>query len=211
MLKKVKQVVSLVIKGNLPALWDLLVRLHREEPEVFLNPFLLRRRVAMDWKQLDVPGKCPNCGKRMLGYKYSFDYHGVQLLLALEKDVKMRMRSGLSFTEANKINTSHIDADYTAKSKKTQLSKLGLIAKLLVNGEHVPSGWVITNRGFSALRGESVPKHAYVINGKLMKMEDGSSDPPEMITIGEILSNHNIKFSPYEWYEATGPVQMSIL
>lgn len=209
-----KSKLDLNIKGNITPMLSLIVRLHKHEPEVFMNEAVLKHRMKKDWINIDDKEKCPNCGASMKGYIYEFDYHDVKLLQAMEKQFLQRGSMGYNFTEANKIDTRKIDCSYTAKSKKTQASKLGLIAKLLVGGKHVPSVWVITERGFKALRNMPVPKRVHVKRNKIIDRFD------DVITISEILERNKEKFmvSPYyqtdtrsPYYEVTDPIQGELL
>lgn len=199
---KKKEKINLVNEGSMPKLIEFLVYLHKNEPGYFRNEHTLKHRMAQTWKSLSDPNFCPNCGASMKGYLYEFDYHDAKLLISMGEEVRHRLRKGYSFTEANKVNVSHLNCDYTAKSKKTQAAKLGLIAQLLKDGERVPSTWVITERGFRALRGEPVPKRVKVWRNQIQdRYEDVT------ITIDEIMERNDEKYKPDEWYEATGPNQ----
>ena len=100
---------------------------------------------------------CANCGASMKEYIYSIDAWDGMLLLSMAKAVRERMSSGLSFTDANQVHVPTLAASHAVRCRTTKASKLGLVAELRNNGKRVSGTWVITKRGWQALRGESVP------------------------------------------------------
>ena len=109
---------------------------------------------------LNDPSHCANCDASMMEYTHEFDCVNAAMLVAMGKEVKRRIEKGLEFTVANQIHVQSLSgATYAMKSRTTQMSNLGLIAKLLNDEKrHIGGTWVITRRGWAALRGERVPK-----------------------------------------------------
>ena len=140
--------------------------------------------------------ECPNCGASMAEYTVNLDRFDALLLIAIGKAVRRSIKKGVPFKEANKVHVQTLgDADYTTKSKTTQCSKLGLIAKVKgEGGKQVPGMWLITSRGFSALRGDPVPKKVVVFRGKIQERTE------ETTTIAEVVEN----YKPGEWVEIAG-------
>lgn len=157
--------------GRLWPIIKITTSLIRQNPslvEVNNHDFLqanLRRNV----EELNDPEHCANCGASMLEYIYTLDYIDALMLLEMGREVRRHKQAGLPFTEANKIRVQHItNATYAMKSRTTKMSKLGLIAKLKGdNGHQIPGYWVITKRGFDALKGYQVPKTVRIWRGKI--------------------------------------------
>ena len=145
-------------EGKLPKLWDYLVTLHAESPAAFSSADYLRAIVSKRWSSLNSKTHCPNCKASMLEYIFVLDFHNALLLKKMGDAVRQNQKDGMAFTEANKIHVVSMEApDYT-RHRTTQAAKLGLIAKVKLDGVHNrKEGWVITKRGFDALRGYGVP------------------------------------------------------
>lgn len=135
------------------------------------------------------PEKCANCGASMMAYVFEFDVLDALMLLAMGKSVREQGQLfGADFTTANQVRVQSLDATYAMKSRTTQMAKLGLIAKLLNGkGDHVPGMWVITTRGWAALRGAQVPRRVMVWRGKIEERTD------EKITLSQALASHREK------------------
>lgn len=128
-----------------------------------INEMALRTELHQQFPQLDDFKRCPNCDASMAEYVYTFDIHNALLLHKLGQIVLSSVRAGVPFTEANHVHVPSLDIHHALQSRTTQASKLGLIAKYCPNGVSQLSGhWLITERGFAALRGEAVPKFVKV-------------------------------------------------
>lgn len=129
--------------------------------------------------------KCFNCGAFMRSYEIKFDAWQAVLLLRMAEKVRENLHKGAEFTIANQVHVPSLDAPLTVLCKTTQLSKLGIIAQLKnKSGKRVPGIWVVTRRGFSALRGDSVPGSVVVFRGRIEERSD------KMVTINEALQHH---------------------
>jgi len=142
------------------------------------------------------PKKCVNCGASLAEYAFTFDYFDAQLLMAMGREVLGTLRKGRPFAEANKVHVQTLpDLDYTSKSRTTQCAKLGLIAKYKdENSRQVGGTWLITKRGFAALRGEEVPGRVIVYRGAIQER-------PEATTT---LKKATKEYRPNEWVEIAG-------
>lgn len=118
---------------------------------------------------------CPTCGHNMAPYVFTFDVADALLLLAMAKEVRARhVYSRFNkdvikdFTVANQVHVPTIKGiSHATKCRTTHCSKLGLLAKLTKNGKHVAGCWVVTARGWQALRGEQVPATVEVTGGEI--------------------------------------------
>ena len=137
---------------------------------------------------IGVQEKCFNCGASMEEYTFNFDVLDALMLIAMANVVKKNMRqwANLGFTECNKIHVpSMTKVTYAMKSRTTQMSKLGLVAKVMMHGSVQDRGrWAITKRGWAALRGELVPKTVVSWHGKIEER------PNELTTLQDALNSH---------------------
>ena len=156
-------------------------------------------RIFSDIFGVGDPKKCMNCGASLAEYAFTFDYFDARLLMAMGREVLGALRKGRLFVEANMVHVQPLpDLDYTSKSRTTQCSKLGLIAKYKdENGRQVGGTWLITKRGFAALRGEEVPGRVIVYRGVIQER-------PEVITT---LKKATQEYRPEEWVEIAGYAQ----
>ena len=138
---------------------------------------------------------CPTCGAITSSYTFTFSYLDAKLLLAMANEV--RSKSGtMGFTDANKIHIPSLNVPSNVSKRMTISSKLGLIAKYIVAGHQKLGIWVITSRGWAALRGESVPAKVSVYRKNITARYE------EMTTITLALKSYpDSKFNPVEWYE----------
>jgi len=127
---------------------------------------------------------CSLCGGRVATYEYHFDVLAAVLLLAMAREVLNRRRAGLEFTAANQVHVPSLSESLAVRCRTTIASKLGLVAKCLAGKKQVPGVWVITARGFAALRGEAVPASVVVKNGEIEER------PGRLTTIGEAFRKH---------------------
>lgn len=135
--------------------------------------------------ELKEKDKCLNCGANMIQDIYIFDCMDAWLLIEMGKAVKARFEAKMAFTVANQVRVQDLPVSYSAKSRTTQMSKLGLITQLQAKNKadklvNVPGIWVITQMGWKALKGEPVRRRVAVWRGLIQnRYED------ETITINE--------------------------
>lgn len=185
-----KTMSKVVNQGNLPKVWDLMVKLHRESPQAFENAELLKEYASQHWTSLKDKTRCPNCRASMLAYMFEFDMPNASMLIQMAEVVRHNLTKTESFNQANRVHVQSMpNATYAMKSRTTQMSKLGLIAKVLTDDKkHVSGTWLITTRGWNALAGYAVPK--WVESFRAKGNRDGD-DPrlSETTTIGDVMTN----------------------
>lgn len=200
--------------GKLPKLWDFLVELHKTKPEAFTDTDFLIANVQTRWKSLGDKTRCPNCKASMLEYIFVLDFHNALLLKKMGDAVSFNLNKGMEFTEANKIHVVSMDApDYT-RHRTTQAAKLGLIAKVKLDGVHNrKEGWLITKRGFDALRGHGVPSWVKMWREEIIErsetrvtlqqvFEGYDARTTDQILAGKIVKDyrtHISDYDPMEW------------
>ena len=138
---------------------------------------------------------CPSCGAITSHYTFVFGYLDARLLLEMAKIVRSRSGS-MSFTDANKVHLTTELNDSVLINRSTIASKLGLIAKFIYKGHQESGMWVITARGWAALRGEEVPARVSVFRRQITERYD------EKITMTIALKSYpDSSYNPVEWYE----------
>lgn len=189
-------------KGKLPKLWDLLVKLHREKPEVFEDAGYLKAVVSQPWKALNDHTKCPNCGENMTEYVHKLDFFNALLLKEMGDVVKRKLREGKEFKDANQVHVVSQDFHDCVRHRTTQCRTLGLIAKVKnEQGKHDrEKGWLITARGFKALKGYQVPAEVTVFRNQIEERTDVTT------TIDEVFNSYTGENrslvgerDPHEW------------
>lgn len=185
--------------GKLKPFAQIIARMVQKDPSLADDPDRLMATVVINVPALGKRDTCPNCDASMQEYIFEFDLMDALLLLAMAREVAHRMEIRTSqgehytFTEANQIKTTQLGTTYAARSRTTQCSKLGLVAKYRgENGRQVPGTWVITKRGWQALRGEAVPKSVRVWRGQILERTE------ETITISQALRSHEAKLKDLE-------------
>lgn len=192
--------------GKLPKLWEYLVKLHETKPEAFSSPDYLKAHVAQVWKALGDSKSCPNCAASMAMYRRKIDYFIVTLVVSMGRVVKHNMTK-TSFTEANQV---HVNADeripHNARNMTGIASALGLIAPVQNKEAH----WLITSRGFAALRGEAVPAWVLTFRDEIIERAT------ETVTFAEAMQRRKDPeergvYDPNEWVEITSFHQSPVL
>lgn len=165
-----------------------IARIVQKNPSIADNPDYLMATIGENIPGFHDKTKCVNCGAGMAEYLYVLGVFDAMLLYAMAKTVRRSLDEGKPFTEANVVHLpTMLDAGYTVKSRCTYGSKLGLIAKHKKDNKHVRGEWVITTRGWQALRGEPVPKAVRIFRGLILDR------PEEHITLGETFRGHTTK------------------
>jgi len=196
------------MRQKLPKLWPFLVKLHQEHPDTFSNPELLKATAAQKWPQLKQDEKCPNCDAHMKETIRTFGYYNALLMLEMANVVRRRVRDGVPFTKANRVHVvQEPNLSDTAKHQTTVCRYLGLIAKVKnEEGKHDTGMWLITKRGWAALRGEPIPSTVSTFRNEITKHHEATT------TIGEALRARKDSFvfhlcvaveryNEKEWYE----------
>ena len=174
--------------GKIWPIIKIAVGLIKRNPALMDDMEYLKSTLKANIEELNHPETCGNCGASMLEYIFEFDCLDALLLLTMGKAVRERMEAGMSFTDANKIHVPRLETTLAIRCRTTQCSKLGLVAKYTgENGRHVPGTWVVTKRGFDALKGRKVPKSVRVWRGKIEERHD------ETTTLGQALAYHREK------------------
>lgn len=174
--------------GKLWPIIKITVGLIKENPALLDNPEYLKATLKSNIEELNHSETCANCGASMLEYMFEFDVLDALLLLAMARKLNERLEDGVPFTDANKIRTPELDTTLAIRCRTTQCSKLGLVAKALTPaGKHIPGTWVITKRGFDALKGRRVPKNVRVWRGKIEERYE------ETTTLSEVFKQHGDK------------------
>lgn len=140
-------------------------------------------RILNEYPDINRTEKCPNCNASMMAYWFMLDILDVLALIGMGNEVVRRKNNDrIDFTEANKIHVQSLSTlSYAMKSRTTQMRGLGLVKKLEINGKHIRGMWVITERGWVALRGEKVPKKVKVFRNRIIERSE------EVITISEAI------------------------
>lgn len=163
----------------------LIARVIKEEPDLIddiENMMVSLRQKVPGFKDNE---KCICCGAGMEEYNYKFDTMDAVLLIEMAYRLKVQLGLGNVFNEANKIKISNLRPIASIKNRTTHCSKLGLIAKLQSkSGKQVSGTWVITRRGFAALRGDPVPYIVTVFRGAIIERDSSN------VTIGGIFNHY---------------------
>ena len=149
------------------------------------DPEWIIEQVRKYYPAFQNPERCFNCSGNMVQDIYVFDCLDAWLLIEMANKIADRFDKGANFTEANQVKIHDLPVSYSAKSRTTQMSKLGLIAQLRGKNKagktvNIPGIWVITHRGWEALKGRPVRKRVPVWRGEI---QEGFED--ELITITE--------------------------
>lgn len=164
----------------------------RKNPALLDNEDYLKSTLKNNIEELNHPETCGNCGASMLEYVFEFDCLDALLLLAMGNEVKEHLNEGLNFTEANQIHVPSLSTTLAIRCRTTQCSKLGLVAKMKgKNGKQIPGVWVITKRGFDALKGHKVPRSVRVWRTRIEERTD------ETITLSQAFNNHKDKVEQF--------------
>lgn len=141
---------------------------------------------------------CPTCGHPLNEYKFNFSYLDALLLMAMGCRIRSTKKDHpyAPFVAINKIHLPSLDIPSNVSKRMTITSKLGLIAKVKIDGKQDRGMWLITARGWAALRGESVPSHVSVFRGEITERTN------ETITILDALKTYpDSDYNPKDWYE----------
>lgn len=164
------------------------------------------------YPELENSARCPNCDASMEQYRYSFRWHHAMLLIVMAREVRRRQQEGMDFHEANAVHVPTLPTTHAVKCSTTQARLLGLVAKVTkANGKQVGGTWLITARGWAALRGEEVPEHVIAFRNSIEERTD------ETITLAQALATIGQRaavdpreaalqasYEPGDWYQFGG-------
>ena len=205
------------------------LQIAKEQPEHLDNFDYIKAQIFREFPELADKKRCPSCDASMEMMVYQLDWHNGMLLKAMAEAVRSRMREEhLDFTTANSIYVPSLDTTDACRHRTTMCSKLGLVAKHLnpKTGKQMIGRWVITTRGWAAMRGERVPSRVQVWRGNieeryedtatLQEVFDGYSQRvAERIKAGKELDNDYRDelrdYDPKEWYTSGGYHQGELL
>ncbi len=154
-----------------------------------IPPFMIRERLEDKFPALKDKSTCGNCGASMQEYEDRFDALDAALLIHMGMAVKAAWNGETTFTEANDVRVQNLLLSLSQKCRTTQAAKLGLIAKVTSpSGRHVPGHWLITSRGWAALRNEPVPARVVTFRNRIVERHT-----EEMITLSEVLDTRKSK------------------
>lgn len=167
----------------------MIARIVQKNPSIADNPEYLMATLSANIPDFDDITKCVNCGASMSEYLYTFTILDALLIFAMARQVARNLEKNPNFTEANKIHLPSLkDINHTSKIRQGYTGKLGLIAKYKgKDGHQVRGMWVITKRGWSALRGEPVPKSVRVFRGQILDR------PDDTVTLSEVFRGYTNK------------------
>jgi len=142
---------------------------------------------------------CPTCGHKVNEYLFHFDYTDAKAIIAFGQIVDERVASGMSFTEANKVNMALYNDRFTKTQfdRKTQLKYLGLIAKIKnEKGAQVSSTWCLTSWGVHLLNGGGIYRTVRVKEKQIMERST------DLVTLHATISEKEPEHKPYPWKTA---------
>lgn len=173
-------------EGKIGAFVKVIVALIKKNPQYLDNHEYLMTTLLYNMPELKRKDICPNCDASMKEYIYQFDALDALLLIAMAKKVREnRTMYGMTFTEANCVRVPELDVSHGIRCRTTQASKLGLVAEARTSGGmRMPGYWLVTRRGWCALRGDPVPKKVKVWRKRIEERFD------EMTTIHQAMNVH---------------------
>lgn len=204
--------------SKLGSLVQVVVSLIRANPRMMDDFDLLKSHLFMQMPELRDRSKCANCGASMREYVFILDVWDAILLKRMAEDIRHKVRKGIPFTEANQVRIPELDAPHSVRCRTTKASKLGLVAKVKSKstGRFIPGTWLITKRGWEALRGDAVPQKVKVWRGAIEERYDAT------VTLSQVMQAHAeyakkranagkplkddsrneiLSYDPNEWYQ----------
>lgn len=170
--------------GKFGAFMNLIIAMIRDNPALIDDVEMLKAQLKIAMPELKDRSHCPNCEASMKEYVYTFDAWDALLVNAMAKVIRDKVRKGVPFTEANKVRIPELDAPHSVRCRTTKASKLGLVAAVTSGKRRVAGTWLITRRGWDALKGERVPMKVRVWRGRIEERFE------ETITMADALNSH---------------------
>ena len=178
--------------GIIKPLVQVVARILEKTPSLHRDHEKLMAGVYASIPELKDKTHCANCGALMVQYEYNIDILDVALIVSMGREVRRRLGKEMDFTEANKVHVTTLEVSDAVRHRTTKCSKLGLTAKFKIDNRQIRGTWVITKRGFEALRGVDIPTGTIVWRGKII---DRSS---ERTTFGAICAGYILRMQGYE-------------
>jgi len=174
-------------QGKIKPLIKIIAQILEQDPYLHKDYDKLIAKVEAEVPELKDKTKCPNCDASMTQYVYNLNVLGTALVINMAKAVREATRAGKSFTEANIVHIPTLPTSDAIRHKTTHCAKLGLIAKYIKDGRQIKGMWVITKRGFAALKGEEIPNGIIVWRGRTIER------PDNMTTFAKVRARHERK------------------
>lgn len=202
---------ELTAKGNTGRFFNTTLDVLRKEPEL-LQPENFDRFRAIMYKALpELADKehCPNCKASMAMYKRQVHYQNAGLVVYMAEIVRHNLTKGMTLNQANRV---HVNAEeripHNMRCVAGNTSDLGLITEVKDSDK---AEWLITRRGFAALRGEPIPKWVIMFRGEIQERSE------ETTTFTEVMKNRKRRdstedlFDPKKYYEIENFAQGALL
>ncbi len=154
--------------GKIKPIVKIVARILENDPTLYEDHDRLLATIYVNIEALRDKTRCANCGASMAQYEYNIDVLDVALVIGMGKQIRRGLNETKDFTEANKIHVSTLEVSDAVRHRTTKCSKLGLIAKLKIEGRQEKGMWVITKRGFDALGGKEIPTGTIVWRGQII-------------------------------------------
>lgn len=167
--------------GKIKPIIKIIARIVGQDPDSLLA------RVEAEVPELKDKTRCANCDASMSQYAYNLNVIDTALIIAMAKHVRQATKGGVSFTDANRVHVPTLPVSDAVRHRTSRCAKLGLIAKYLKDGRQVKGLWVITRRGFAALKGEEIPDGIIVWRGQTIER------PDSMTTFAKVATNYKTK------------------
>lgn len=174
-------------QGKIKPLIKIVAGILNAEPSLHNNHKKLIAKVEAEIPELKDKAHCANCGASMYQYVYNLNIIDIALIIGMAKAVRKAKMGDMTFTDANRIHCPTLQVSDAVRHKTTRCAKLGLIAKYKKNGKHIKGMWVITRRGFDALKGEEIPNGIIVWRGQTIER------PNIMTTFDQVRSRYKTK------------------
>lgn len=159
-------------QGKIKPLIKIIADILYTDPDLYFDNKKLIAKIESEIPELKDKAHCANCGASMYQYVYNLNVIDVALIIGMAKAVRKAKMGAVGFTEANRVHCPTLQVSDAVRHKTTRCAKLGLIAKYLKNGKQVKGMWVITRRGFAALKGEEIPNGIIVWRGQTIERPD---------------------------------------
>jgi len=170
--------------GKVKPLIQIVANLVQQMPKLADRPDLLISRLEAEIPELKNKKKCANCDANMVENIYTFDILDAVLLMKMAGEVQLATIEGVDFTEANKIHVPTLETSDAIRHRTTKASKLGLVAKYIdEKGKHKDGMWVITRRGWAALRGEMIPRSVKVWRNQIIERVEDKTNIYQVLQI----------------------------
>ena len=155
-------------QGKIGAFIQIIVSIIKKNPRAIDDIKYLKANLLQTFPELANRSVCPNCEASMKEYVYVLDTLDALLLFEMGKVVREKCWKGIEFMIANQTRVPELETSNVVKCRTTQAAKLGLITQLKKNdGKRVSGVWVVTRRGWDALKGHRVPKKVKVWRKKI--------------------------------------------